>query len=192
MPYTPLMMADVAAAVLDHFDVTAADVVGLSWGGLLAQQLALQHGARVNRLVLAATAAGMVMVPPDLSQWTQGAGPDGIDRGILQRWITTAADWQQGVWDQMKRQHPRIGPGMMHQSLAFAGWSSAPWLPLFLTMPTLILANRHDPIVPMPNADLLHALIPGSRLETVDSGGHFFLLSEIDTVRARIIAFLDG
>jgi pimeloyl-ACP methyl ester carboxylesterase len=185
-------IADMAVAVLDHYDVAIADVVGLSWGGLVAQQVAIQHAGRVGKLVLAATSTGMVMVPPDLSQWADGSGDDGVDHGIVQRVITTASDWSHGVWDQMKRQRPRIGPGMIHQSLAFAGWSSAPWLPLMLRAPTLILANRHDPVVPMPNATWLQQLIAGARVETVDSGGHFFLLSETATVRALIGDFLDA
>ncbi|MEY4269583.1 MAG: hypothetical protein RLZZ58_799 [Pseudomonadota bacterium] len=192
VPYSPMAMADAVVAILDHYDCAVADVVGLSWGGLLAQQIALQHAGRVGRLVLAATSTGMVMVPPDLSQWAHGIDKDGVDYGIVQRCIATASDWSNGVMDQMKRQRPRIGPGMLYQSLAFTGWSSAPWLTMMLRAPTLILANRHDPVVPMPNAIWLQQLIAGARLETVDSGGHFFLLSETDAARALIVDFLDG
>ena len=63
VPYNAILMARVAALLLDRFEMPVVDVMGVSWGGAMAQQFALQNGARTNRLILAATSAGMLMVP---------------------------------------------------------------------------------------------------------------------------------
>jgi pimeloyl-ACP methyl ester carboxylesterase len=63
VPYSMPMLADIAARVLDAVGIEKADVVGFSHGGAVAQQIALGHPARVNRLVLLATACGVGAVP---------------------------------------------------------------------------------------------------------------------------------
>src|SRR5262245_12697815 len=62
-PYRPAGVARLAAALLDHLGYVEADVLGVSWGGAIAQQFALQHRDRCRRLILAATAAGALMIP---------------------------------------------------------------------------------------------------------------------------------
>ena len=62
-PYRPSAVARLGADLLDHLGMPQADVLGVSWGGAIAQQFALQHARRCRRLVLAATAPGALMVP---------------------------------------------------------------------------------------------------------------------------------
>ena len=66
VPYNAVSMALASAAVLDRLEIAKVDVLGISWGGGIAQQFALQHRARIGKLVLAATSAGLVMVPGNL------------------------------------------------------------------------------------------------------------------------------
>src|SRR4029077_10284987 len=63
VPYSMPMLSDIAARVLDAVGIEKADVVGYSHGGAVAQQLAVDHPTRVNRLVLLATACGVGAVP---------------------------------------------------------------------------------------------------------------------------------
>ena len=63
VPYNAILMSRIAALLLDRFDMPIVDVLGVSWGGAMAQQFALQNNARVNKLILVATSAGMLMVP---------------------------------------------------------------------------------------------------------------------------------
>ena len=51
------------AKLLDRFGIDVVDVMGISWGGAMAQHFAFQHGRRTRRLVLLATSAGALMVP---------------------------------------------------------------------------------------------------------------------------------
>src|SRR5690606_9206635 len=62
-PYRPWQFARMAAGILDELGYDDVDVMGVSWGGAMAQQFAFQFGARVHHLILAATSAGMFMVP---------------------------------------------------------------------------------------------------------------------------------
>src|SRR3954471_8938903 len=62
-PYRPSSVARLAAALLDHLGHARADVLGVSWGGVIAQQFAFQHASRCRRLVLAATTMGALMIP---------------------------------------------------------------------------------------------------------------------------------
>src|SRR4051794_12241376 len=74
-PYRPSSVARLAAALLDHLGYARADVLGVSWGGLVAQQFAFQHPSRCRRLVLAATTTGALMVPGSLSVLVKMATP---------------------------------------------------------------------------------------------------------------------
>ena len=63
VPYNPFTMGWTTARLLDQLGLEQVDVMGVSWGGAMAQHFALQHGSRVRRLILCATTAGMLMVP---------------------------------------------------------------------------------------------------------------------------------
>ena len=75
VPYRPWMMARIADKLLDRFHYDHVDVMGVSWGGAMAQQFAFQYKSRVNRLILAATSAGMLMVPGKLKSLSKMADP---------------------------------------------------------------------------------------------------------------------
>ena len=66
LPYRPWMIARIANQIVTDFGHDKVDVMGVSWGGGMAQQFALQYGNRTGQLILAATSAGMLMVPGKL------------------------------------------------------------------------------------------------------------------------------
>jgi pimeloyl-ACP methyl ester carboxylesterase len=75
LPYRPWMLARLSARLLDQLGHERVDVLGVSWGGALAQQFAFQHAARCRRLVLAATSPGHLMVPGKLAVLLKMASP---------------------------------------------------------------------------------------------------------------------
>jgi pimeloyl-ACP methyl ester carboxylesterase len=79
--------------------------------------------------------------------------------------------------------------GYAYQILAMAGWTSLPWL-WTLKQPTLILAGRDDPIVPLANGRLMARMIPNSRLEILDDG-HLFMVTRPAETAAIVETFLD-
>jgi poly(3-hydroxyoctanoate) depolymerase len=147
VPYSMAMLSDIAARVLDAVGIEKADVVGYSHGGAVAQQFAVSHPTRVNRLVLLATACGVGAVP-------------GNPRDVTQMLLTPnrATRW------------PRPDPlGLLWQLAAISTWTSIPVLGCIYA-PTLVVCGGYDRAVPPANSRLLAARIPDARLVTVQAG----------------------
>lgn len=191
-PYRPWMMARIASRILDDFGYGQVDAMGVSWGGAMAQQFALQYGQRVERLVLAATSAGMLMVPGKLSALTKMADPRRyVDPTyLLRNFQTLYGGSTDGADDHAARITPPSSVGYFYQLMAMMGWTSAPFLP-FMNAETLILMGDRDSIVPLANGKILNTLIPGSRLEVIEDGGHLFMVAQADKVVGIIEEFLD-
>ena len=189
-PYRPSGVARLAEGFLDHLGYARADVLGVSWGGAIAQQFAFQHASRCRRLVLAATAAGALMVPGSPSVLMKMATPRRyLDHGHAH---SIAGEVYGGAFrrqpDLVARtlRHVRFSSrsGYYLQLAAAFGWTSLPWL-FLLRQPTLIMAGADDPIVPVINARIMLWLIPDSRLEILDCG-HLFLVT-LPEESARIV-----
>ncbi len=185
-------MADHLMMALGHDG--PIDVLGVSWGGALAQQFACQYPRRCRRLVLAATSPGVLMVPGKLSVLRKMISPRRYsDPEFLGR---VGPDLYGGALrrrPELLREHGRHlrapgGRGYVYQLLAGWGWSSLFALPL-LRQPTLVMAGSDDPIIPLANAKLLTSLIRGSRLHVVDDG-HLFLISRARDVAPVVSEFL--
>jgi poly(3-hydroxyalkanoate) depolymerase len=195
IPYHLSRSASLLSGLLDQLGYQQADVLGISWGGALAQQFALSRPGWVRRLVLVATGPGALMVP---------AHPR-----VLARMLTPRRHRDPGyaariageLYGGTVREDPalardllhattRLGPkrGYYYQLLACLGWTSLPWLPM-LRKPTLILAGDDDPIVPLVNARIMHRLIRGSELH-IYHGGHLELAADAERIAPVVDAFL--
>src|SRR5215467_16153859 len=75
LPYRPWMLARLTAQLLDQLGYAEVDVLGVSWGGALAQQFAFQQASRCRRLILAATSPGHLMIPGRLTVLLKMATP---------------------------------------------------------------------------------------------------------------------
>lgn len=191
VPYNAVSMALASAAILDRLEIQQVDVLGISWGGGIAQQFALQHRARIGKLVLAATSAGMLMAPGNLPALARLADPAEWTMGkALQRNLALLYNGG-GTGDpvSLNAATPPSPSGFLYQLAALAGWSSVPLLPL-LDVPTLILAGDEDQVVPPVNSQFLHALINGSRLRLVRGGGHLFPFSHRSEFLRELESFL--
>ncbi len=180
--------------LLDRLSLERVDVLGYSWGGALAQQVARQAPSRVGSLVLAATVPGLGGRPQ--APWVAAlmATPARYHSRTYLRFVAPvvfgsrpdlAADSPHG--DARLRRPPTMR-GYAQQLYAISHWSSRPWLSE-LRHPTLVLAGRRDPLVPHRNAQILAAGIPGARLHVV-RGGHLFLLEHPEEGCAIVEQFL--
>lgn len=192
VPYNAVMMARIAALILDKFTMPMVDVIGISWGGAMAQQFALQYGERVNKLILMATSAGMLMMPGNPAALIKMADPRRyIDPEFMAKHFKTLyGGVDSGKGGHISRITPPSKTGYFYQLLAMLGWTSAPFLP-FMKKETLIMMGDDDQIVPIANGKFLNMLIPNSTLYTVVGGGHLFMLSHIDECIEVICGFLD-
>ena len=192
MPYRPWMIARLASLLLDRFGYEKVDVMGISWGGGMAQQFAIQFGSRVNTLTLIATSAGMLMMPGKLSSLTKMIDPRRYTdpNFMLHNFKTLYGGVDAGSGAHVSRISPPSRIGYLYQMLAMVGWTSAPWLP-FVRARTLIMMGDADTIVPLINGKFLNSLIPHSTLEVIKGGGHLFLMAEADLCVELIRDFLD-
>lgn len=192
-PYRPWMMARVARKLCDQYGFEDVDVMGVSWGGAMAQQFAFQYRNSVGKLVLVATTAGMTMVPGKISAISKMADarrytdPDYM-RENFQRLYGEAAD--EGAGQHIENLRPPAPMGYVYQLTAFLGWSSLPFI-RFLKMPTLVMAGDRDAIVPMANAHILNFALPNSRLHVIEDGGHLFLVTKAQETVSELVDFLD-
>jgi poly(3-hydroxyalkanoate) depolymerase len=195
VPYSFAGLAWFATRLMDQLGYDRFDVLGISWGGGLAQQLAFQSPRRCRRLVLASTATGMLMVPARPAVLSKMLTPRRYRDPAYAREI--AAELYGGRLREQPEQvrhllsdQSRIGSrtGYLFQLLAGVGWTSLPALPL-IRQPTLILAGRDDPIIPPVNARIMSRLLPHATLHLYDDG-HLGLVTAADELGPLVSEFL--
>jgi len=190
LPYRLFSMARLAARLLDHLGYDCVDAMGVSWGGALAQQFAIQYPRRVRRLILAATSMG-TMLPGRPRVLLKMLSPRRyVDKGYMSRIAPEIYGGDLRTSPEAIKlftDHARGGDqrGYAFQMLAMWGWSSLPWL-WRIRQPSLVLAGRDDPLVPLVNARVHAWLLRDSRLHVIDDG-HLFLFT-----RARESAQIIG
>ncbi|WP_230079902.1 alpha/beta fold hydrolase [Alteripontixanthobacter maritimus] len=194
IPYNPFTMSWTAAKLLDRFGLDEVDVMGVSWGGAMAQHFALQHPKKTRKLVLCATTAGMLMVPGNPAAFTKMANPRRyIDANYMnEHFATLYGGMTKDVADKKShigRLKPPSPRGYIYQLLAMIGWTSLPALP-FMSKDTLIMMGADDQIVPLINGKILNRMIPNSVLEVFEGGGHLFLLTHAEESIAMLREFL--
>jgi poly(3-hydroxyalkanoate) depolymerase len=196
VPYGFPYLAWVLGRALSKLGIGVVDVLGLSWGGALAQQFAFQNPRRCRRLVLVATGTGALMVP---------AHPRVLGRMLTPRRFSDA-DYAASIAGELyggtvrahgedvarlflRQLHAGSRIGYLHQLLAGAIWTSLFALPA-VRQETLIVAGTDDPIVPVVNARIMNALLPHSRLH-LHSGGHIDLVHNAPELAPIIENFLN-
>lgn len=198
-PPTLRRLAGVVAELVRAVGHERVDVLGLSWGGALVQELARRHPDVVRRLVLAGTTPGWVSLPGRPAAISILASPMRYySPGYLTRVAPTL--YGGGIQDHpdllgehaaQRSAHPPTPYGYLCQIAALRRWSSLPWLHR-LEMPTLVLAGDDDPIIPLANARLMAARLPHGRLHVVRGGGHLFLFTHADAMAGVVETFLDA
>jgi 3-oxoadipate enol-lactonase len=204
VPEGPYSMADYgedAGALLAHVGWDSCLVMGVSFGGMVAQELAIRHPERVQRLVLACTSSGGhggASYP--LQDLAHLEGAERVERSM---------ELMDTRWDAARRaEHPEEWRAMVTAMTAYMArpegdqtraigaalqldarprHDTASRLPA-ITCPTLVCAGRYDGIAPLANSEFLAAQIPDATL-AVFEGGHQFLWQD-RTALPRIIDFL--
>lgn len=196
-PYRMSTLADMTAELLDVLGHDQVDVVGYSFGGVLAQQFAKEHPQRVRRLVLCATTPGWgglagdvasllaVMTPVryyskrvyTLTAPALAGGAAEADPAFLAR--TSAA----------RLQDPPSAAGYWLQLMAAWSWSSLPWLHQ-VPHPALVITGTEDRLIPAVNSDLMASRLPCARVLRIEGWGHYVMLDRTSGAGAAIADFL--
>ncbi len=201
LDYAMADYADDAAALMDHVGWTSAKVVGVSFGGMVAQELVLRHPAKVERLVLACTSpggAGGVSYPFHEIQHLQGEErarhliPVSDTRRDAAWAAANAEQFAQFV--AMGASDPFAGEpgremGALRQLQARAG--HAAWDRLDqIACPVLIAAGLYDGIALPQTQERMAGRIPDAELRFFE-GGHMFMLQDRAAIPA-MVEFLNG
>ena len=195
-------IARTVAGLLDQLGYGRVEVLGVSLGGVIAQQFAHQFPDRVRRLVLCATGPGVVGL----------GGIPGSPRAMLaltNRRRYTSPEYYRRVAGSLYGGQARKDPdallhgsfarfaqtpsltGYLGQLYAISFWTGVPWL-WRLQQPTLVITGDDDPIIPVLNGKILTRCIPDSRLHIMHGGGHLFLLERPVETAAVVANFLNG
>jgi poly(3-hydroxyalkanoate) depolymerase len=197
-PPTIRQLANTMSQLIDALGYSRVDVLGLSWGGALAQELAYRHPGQVRRLILCATMHGWTSTPGRIAAMSVLMSPIRYySTDYLYHVAPTLYGGAIRSNRELIREHARVRSsrpptllGYGWQMAALRRWTSFPWLPT-LTQPTLILAGDDDPIIPLGNAETLAARIPNAELQVVEGGGHLFLYTRPADMAHRIVDFLN-
>jgi pimeloyl-ACP methyl ester carboxylesterase len=182
-PFTLVDLASDAVALLDQLELESAHVLGISMGGMVAQELALAHPGRIRSLTLGCTYSGgpgsALMNPVDgqklMAGWASGdrelALRTGYELNVSAPFAGDEANY--APFREMALAVPSRLPTMMLQVQAIAGHDTQSRLGS-ITNPTLVIHGTEDQMVPFHNGELIASKIPGARLESLEGVGHMF------------------
>jgi 3-oxoadipate enol-lactonase len=192
-------MAEDAFAVMKEASMAAAHVIGISMGGMIAQELALTHAECVRTLTLIATHSGGPEVAPPAQAATDALiHPDRtltVTKMVENIWRTICAP---GFLDSPGRleaclrldlDKPTPVQVMAHQARAITGSDRSGYL-CNIKVPTLIITGTHDSLMPPANSERLASLIPGSKLVHIANCGHMVPLEKPRELSKAILEFL--
>ena len=205
-PYTTRQMADDAAGLLDHLGIERAHLVGWSMGGMIAQEFALNHAAKLGRLVLLASLAqASAYTGPWLTYMAQGY--ELVAEGRLDEigftintmpWMFTPAMMTQPAIVELALQRSVANPfpptpqGIAGQSEACRAHLSGDAFERLngIAAPTLVLVGAEDILTPPPYSRAMAERIPGARLQILGHGGHGMQIEYAAAVNEALLAFL--
>lgn len=199
-PFTLADVADDAAAVLDAAGAPTAHVLGISMGGMIAQEFALRHPSRVASLVLSCTASGntpgvlpryataMSMISR-MARSRRARGPEDIARAFGDLLFADDAplDVQADFFRIRAGARPTF-PGMIAQMLAVRRFEAYDRLPRWQG-DTMIITGTADRLVPAVNSDILARALPHAHNERLP-GGHVYFYEHPTLFEDALLTFL--
>jgi pimeloyl-ACP methyl ester carboxylesterase len=194
-PYSIAQMAADAAAVLNAARVNAAHIFGMSMGGMIAQEFALQYPNKVRSLILGCTAAGgpqAVRAEEAALQvlMTRGQDPDQFAKAVSPFIYDAGTSPEQIEQDTaVRRKWYPSADAYFAQLQAVIAWEAYSRIGQ-ISVPTLVIHGENDRLVPPENARLIAARIPGAKLVMIPGASHIFTTDQPQLAHAAILDFL--
>jgi 3-oxoadipate enol-lactonase len=197
-PYPIATMASDAAAVLDAAGVESADVYGISMGGMIAQEFALQYPQRVRKLILGCTACGgpkVVRAEPEVNQVLMMRGNMTMDEGIEAAvpYIYDAGTPRPRIDEDLAIRRatypkPEAYAAQLQGILAWESYSRLGQI----KAPTLVIHGETDRLVPAGNGRLIAESIAGSKLVMIPHASHIYMTDQPEASHKAVLDFLLG
>ena len=183
LPFTIADLAADTAGLLDALALETAHVVGISMGGMIAQELALAHPERIRTLTIGASYCGgpqgTLMAPEDLQMLGAAYASGEPERVFRAMWEINlspgfrAEGSRFAAFTEMGAALPAPQPVVLQQMRACGAHDTHERLGQ-ISLPTLVIHGDADRLLGYDNGREIAALIPGSRLETLEGVGHMF------------------
>jgi pimeloyl-ACP methyl ester carboxylesterase len=182
-PFTIVEMAEDAAGVMDQLGLESAHLVGISMGGMIAQELALAQPERLRSLTLGCTYCGgpgsQLMPQENVEKLAAGMMSGDRDKAIRASYEVNLSpafrsdESRYAAFHEMATSVPAAKRTIELQAQAIFGHDTSGRLGEIST-PTLIVHGTEDGVLPYPNGEMIASLMPAARLETLEDVGHMF------------------
>ena len=201
-PYTIEMMAADTIGLMESLNIKNAHILGISMGGLIAQQIAISYPEKVRSLILSSTHfGGLNYVPMDEKTMALliALPTETISKEQAREMRYRATFSQQFLQnnkeiieqiDEWAEKHPTPLYAQVHQSAATAEFNSELELQK-ITAPTLIIHGANDHAVPTKNGELVAERIPNSRLKIIEDASHFVIIEKYEEFNNAVMSFID-
>jgi pimeloyl-ACP methyl ester carboxylesterase len=183
LPFEIRDLAGDVAGLLDALELETAHVVGISMGGMIAQELALAHPERIRTLTIGASYCGgpegTLMTPEDLQMLGTAYASGDREQVFRAMWEINLSpnfrseDARFAAFAEMGSALPAPQPVVLQQMRACGAHDTHDRLPQ-IDLPTLVIHGDADRLLGYPNGRQIASLIPGARLETLEGVGHMF------------------
>ena len=198
-PYTIKMMVDDTIGLMDYLGIEKAHVLGVSMGGMIAQELAINHPERVDKLVLGCTfaKAGTSAHPPEMNRAMEAFGKSLHDEASQRRLIGAMSNLSFNTWYYrvLILLFAKIAirsysiDGVIEQMKAVSTHDTVDRLKM-IRAPTLVITGTEDRLVNPESSEMIAKLVPNAKLVKVVGGGHTFFMEKHGDFNNEVLHFL--
>jgi 3-oxoadipate enol-lactonase len=198
-PYSIAEMANDTVGLLDVLGIERADVFGVSMGGMIAQEMAVRHPERINRLILGATSPGgdaSVLAPPEVQAYLEPRLDLTLHEVLW--WSAPASFPQEFIHANPDIVERKVQANMGYPSSIDAYRAQLAAYRAFeiedrvseIRAPTLVIAGDSDILIPLENGRILAEKIPGAEFREIEGAGHLFWISHPNETFSAVAEFL--
>jgi pimeloyl-ACP methyl ester carboxylesterase len=201
MEYSMAMLADDTAALMEHVGFASAHIIGVSMGGMIAQEFALRHPRKVRSLILGCTTPGgpkAVRIGGEAltkAYSTQPLSPEERGRALAEAAFTKGyIEKHPEVIPAMieaRRQRPLDPTALAHRMKAAYAHDTYDRLPQ-ISCPTLVITGKDDVLISWENSRILAERIPGAKLVLLEPAGHCFWMEQPGQSHEAVLKFLQN
>jgi 3-oxoadipate enol-lactonase len=202
-PYTIADMAEDVAGVIKNLNLGRTHIVGISMGGMIAQELAIRHPELLDKLVLVATTAGgptNVNAKPEVTALLMRTEDEDVEMSLRRTFTLIAGEGYMAKHPEdldqiiknafakpmsLESYQRQLGACVVHFGQGVADRLAQ------ITAPTLVVHGDYDPLIPYPNGEYLAEHIKGARLSTYKGVGHLVMIESPERFNHEVIEFLE-